>query len=83
MPKLLAAISIATLLLSQPTQPPTFRTGVDLVQVDVVVVDKDGRHVRGLAAPDFALRDRGRSQPIATFEEIGHEHRPPCRCRRQ
>ena len=77
MPKLLAAISIATLLLFQPTQPPTFRTGVDLVQVDVVVVDKDGRHVRGLAAPDFALHDRGRPQAIATFEEIAHEHGAP------
>ena len=50
-----------------------FRSGVELVQVDVVVVDKDGKHVRGLKAADFAVLDRDKPQTIATFEEVSHE----------
>jgi VWFA-related protein len=56
-------------------QQPTFRSGVDLVQVDVVVVDKDGQPVRGLTQADFTIRDRGKPQTIAAFQEIGHELR--------
>ena len=56
-------------------QQPTFRSGVDIVQVDVVVVDKDGHPVRGLKQSDFAIRDRGKPQAISTFEEIGREPR--------
>jgi VWFA-related protein len=54
-------------------QQPTFRSSVDLVQVDVVVVDKDGKAVRGLKQEDFAVHDRGKTQAIATFEEVGRE----------
>lgn len=57
-------------------QQPTFRTTVELVLIDAVVVDKDGRAVRGLTARDFVLTERGRPQTLATFEEISHE-RPP------
>jgi VWFA-related protein len=53
---------------------PTFRSGVDLVQVDLVVVDKDGNPVRGLKPSDFTVRDRGKLQTIATFQEITHDH---------
>ncbi|HEX6322491.1 MAG TPA: VWA domain-containing protein, partial [Vicinamibacterales bacterium] len=57
---------------SSQTQP-TFRAGVELVQIDVVVVDRQGRHVRGLKAGDFALTDRKKPQTIAAFEEVTHE----------
>ena len=53
-------------------QQPTFRTSVDLVQVDVVVVDKDGRPVEGLTAADFTILDRRKAQKIATFDEVSH-----------
>ncbi|HEX6323145.1 MAG TPA: VWA domain-containing protein [Vicinamibacterales bacterium] len=56
---------------SSQTQP-TFRTDVELVQVDVIVLDEQGRHVRGLKAADFVLEDRGRTQAIAAFEEAAH-----------
>lgn len=62
----LAAACVATLA----AQQPTFRSGVDLVQVDVVVVDKDGKPVRGLKQAAFTVRDRGTPQSIAAFEEI-------------
>jgi VWFA-related protein len=56
-------------------QQPTFKSSIDLVQVDVVVVDKDGNPVRGLDQAAFTVKDRGKAQTIATFEEIGHETR--------
>lgn len=57
-------------------QRPTFRADVELVQIDVVVVDESGQHVRGLKPADFVVRDRGKAQTVAAFEEIAHE-RPP------
>src|SRR6185436_12037438 len=68
----------ATLAAQQPSQQPTptFRSGVDLVQVDVVVLDDHGRHVRGLTRADFTLLDRRKPQAIAAFEEVTHEHLP-------
>jgi VWFA-related protein len=61
----------ASLLQSQPPAP-VFRARADAVQVDVVVVDRDGRHVRGLKPSDFLLRDRRKAQDITTFEEVTH-----------
>ena len=43
-----------------PVQPPTFRTGVDAVQLDVSVLDKDRRPVRGLTAADFTVLEDGK-----------------------
>ena len=62
----------------QTTRPaqPTFRAGVDLVQVDVVVLDADGNPVHGLTKDDFVLIDGNLPQPIATFAELIHD-RPP------
>jgi VWFA-related protein len=57
-------------------QPPVFRTGIDLVQIDVVVLDADGQPVRGLTKEDFTLFDRSVKQEIATFAARSHE-RPP------
>ncbi len=54
-------------------QQPTFRSNVELVQIDVVVADQDGRHVRGLTQQDFAVFDRGRPQQIATLQEISYD----------
>ncbi|MEI6243761.1 MAG: VWA domain-containing protein [Acidobacteriota bacterium] len=56
-----------------PAQQATFRSKIELVNIDVVVVDKDGNAVRGLKASDFALTDRKKPQTIANFEEVSHE----------
>ena len=51
-----------------PRQPtPTFRIGVNLVLVDVVVRDRTGAVVKGLAADDFELLEDGTRQQILTF----------------
>ena len=51
-------------------QEPVFRAGVDLVTVDAIVVDKDGRPVTGLTADDFILTVDGKPRPIDTFELV-------------
>ncbi len=49
---------------------PTFRSGVELVTIDVVATDRSGRPVHDLKAADFELFEDGKSQPIKTFEFI-------------
>jgi VWFA-related protein len=51
-------------------QIPTFRTAVDVVQLDVTVLDKQHRPVRGLTARDFTVLDRGTPQTIKAFSEV-------------
>ena len=68
---------LGTVVLAQQSQPPTIRARADLVEVDVVVVDAAGNPVRGLAAGDFVLKDRGKTQAIATLDEVTHEPRVP------
>ena len=54
----------------EPQRPPTFRTGTNLVRVDVSVLDKDGKPVRNLAAEDFELRENGEVQSISSFKLV-------------
>jgi VWFA-related protein len=51
---------------------PSFRSGVNLILVDVTVRDKAGAPVKGLRASDFQIFEGGRLQDIVTFayEEI-------------
>jgi VWFA-related protein len=69
-------VSVAAILAAlalQEAQLPVFRARTDLVRLDVVVVDSDGRAVRGLTRDDFEVRERGRSPRIAAFDEVSHE----------
>jgi hypothetical protein len=50
--------------------PPVFPTGAQLVTIDVVVVDRDGRPVRGLTREDFQVNDGGAPQAITHFEAV-------------
>ena len=52
-----------------PPSAPVFGESVEvnLVNIDVVVVDKDGRPVVGLTRDDFSLFEEGRSVPIEFF----------------
>ncbi|HEX9189314.1 MAG TPA: VWA domain-containing protein [Vicinamibacteria bacterium] len=53
-----------------PEPPPTFPGDVELVTVDVVVTDKNGRPVNGLAASDFVVEEEGRPQSVLRFEAV-------------
>ena len=49
-----------------PQQAP-FRAAVDLVEVDVTVIDKNGQPVVDMTAADFEIRERGATQRIDTI----------------
>jgi VWFA-related protein len=49
-------------------RPPTFRTGTNLVRVDVTVTDSHGDLVRTLKADDFQVFENGVQQPITSFK---------------
>src|SRR5579862_5808754 len=51
-------------------QPPKFVAGVDVVEMDVSVWDKDRKPVRGLTAGDFMVLEDGKAQKIVAFDEI-------------
>ena len=61
-------LALAFLVAQQP--PPTFRAGVEAVVLDVSVLDKDRRPVRGLTAADFTILEDGKPQDIRTFKAI-------------
>jgi VWFA-related protein len=54
-----------------PTSPAgpqaTFRAATNLVEVDVVVLDKDGRFVPGLTAEDLEVFEDGKRQVVQQF----------------
>jgi VWFA-related protein len=55
----------------------TFRSGVDVIQLDVSVLDRARRPVVGLKAEDFTVFENGKSQPIVSVEEADAAERDP------
>src|SRR5687767_12184022 len=53
-----------------PRQPPTFRSGVELVTVDVNVVDRQGHPLRGLAPGDFTVNVAGEPRQVVSAEFV-------------
>ncbi len=48
-------------------QRPLFRSGQNLILVDVSVRDKKGQPIDGLTAADFEVLENGKSQDVVTF----------------
>ena len=70
-----AAVVLCSLSLAaqQPDRLPvqgraTFRSGRDLVVVNVVVRDKDGKLVRGLTKDDFTVQEDSKPQRVESFD---------------
>jgi VWFA-related protein len=57
-------------LAGQQESRPQFRTGVELVQLDVTVLDNQRRPVTGLSASDFIVLDDGAETPIRAFTPV-------------
>jgi VWFA-related protein len=53
--------------------PPIFRSGIDVVQLDVSVLDKQRRPVRGLTSEDFTVVEDGKPQRIVAVSEVTME----------
>jgi len=74
----IAAGATGSLVRAQQTaQPPAFRGGVDVVQVDVSVLDKDRKTVRDLTAADFTILEDGKSRPVVAFVPVSIADAPP------
>jgi len=63
----LSVLALAHARQTAPQRPATFKAGVDIVQVDVSVLDKNRQPVHGLAAGDFTILEDGKPQPVAGF----------------
>jgi VWFA-related protein len=58
------------LIAQAPQEPPTFRSGVSTIDVDVLVTDREGQPVKGLRKEDFTLLEDGDLQPITSFSFV-------------
>jgi VWFA-related protein len=56
---------------------PRFRTDVNVVEVDVVVVDESGQPLRGLQQQDFEVLEDGKPVDVATFSAVDIPAAPP------
>ena len=53
-----------------PVQGPTFRTGVDVTTVDVAVIDRNGKPVEDLRAPEFSVKIDGEARRVVSAELV-------------
>ena len=60
-----------------PQPPPTFRSGVTLLTIDVTVLGDRGRPHPGLTPTDFDVEIDGRRQPVRTLDYVSFESTPP------
>ncbi|HKH70375.1 MAG TPA: VWA domain-containing protein [Vicinamibacterales bacterium] len=67
---LIGAAVVSTQNAPQGGAPPIFRTGVNLVRVDVIVADDDGTPVTDLRKEEFEIVEDGRPQTIDLFRHI-------------
>jgi VWFA-related protein len=63
------ALFVATSLYPQ-TNATTIKSSTELVLIPTVVSDKSGSHISGLNREAFVLKQDGKSQRIAIFEEV-------------
>jgi Ca-activated chloride channel homolog len=54
-----------------PSPPPLFPVGLDVVNLTVTVLDRQGRLIEDLGAEDFEVYEDGRRQQITVFARAG------------
>jgi VWFA-related protein len=82
LPATIVAVALAlfpTLSTSQTAveETPAFPSGIEVVTVDAVVVDKEGRAVPGFTAADFTVLEDGVPQTITRFQALELPPLPP------
>ena len=60
------ALAVATAV-AQQADPPAFRTGIDLVSLNVTVTDSDNRYVTNIERESFQLYEDGAPQEVTFF----------------
>lgn len=75
----IAACALGAALLAQGQEPPSFRTGVDVIQLDVSVLGKNRVPVLGLTAADFTVLEAGKPQRIVSVSAVDVGERDPPR----
>ena len=77
-------VFLPALWLALATQTgPTFPAQVEIITIDAVVLDKDGRPVGGLTRDEFRVFEDGKPREIVSFEpyergvDVPEEARPP------
>ncbi len=65
-----AAFAAAAVVAQQSAPSQPFRTGINLVEVDVVVRDRDGKVVRDLTERDFEVSEDGKPVAIDAFTAV-------------
>jgi VWFA-related protein len=63
-------------LLAQSDQAPVFRSGVEVMEVDVTVVDAKGMPVRDLRVPEFTVTVDGQPRRVVSAEFISDSSTP-------
>lgn len=58
-------------------EPPSFTSEVELITVDAVVLDGEGRAVPGLTRDDFVVKEDGSVLDIVSFEAFAAPEAPP------
>ena len=68
----IASATGSQLRAQQAQQGTTFKSNVDLITLDVLVVDRNGRPVKGLTADDFAVTLDGKPSSVraVTYREL-------------
>jgi Ca-activated chloride channel family protein len=63
----LLVVAAAATLVAQNQEGFSFRSGVELINVNATVTDDDGRFVSGLRKEDFTVYEDGAAQPVTHF----------------
>jgi VWFA-related protein len=63
-------------------QQPVFRADVDLIEMDVSVLDRNRRPVRGLTVADFTVTEDGRPQRVVAVSHVDLAEHDPARSAR-
>src|SRR4051812_46478702 len=64
------AVSVTCAAIAVAAQGPVFRSGTDLVTINVLVTDAKGKAVSDLTAKDFQIVEKGRAQKISAFSFV-------------
>jgi len=54
----------------EPPEKPAFRSGIELVTIDVGVIDRQGRPLRGLGPADFVVTVAGQPRRVVSAEFV-------------